>query len=123
MRLAIATVNEKVSAHFGHCDGFTVYTVENDEVKEKEFLESPKHQRGVLPKFLSDNNVDTIAAGGMGQRAQDLFNQKNINVIVGAEGDLEKTVEKYLNNELVSTDSVCEDHQHLRQDEGECEEN
>lgn len=122
MRLAIATVDEKVSAHFGHCDGFTVYTIESDKVKDKEFLESPRHQRGVLPKFLSDNNVDSIVAGGMGQRAQDLFNQNNINVIVGANGNLENTVEKYLNNELESTDFVCEDHQNLRQNEGDCEE-
>ena len=122
MRLAIATVNEKVSAHFGHCDGFTVYTIEDDKVKGKEFLKSPQHQRGVLPRFLSDNNVDAIVAGGMGQRAQDLFNQNNINVIVGADGNLDTTVKKYLNNELASTDSVCEDHMHLRQDEGDCEE-
>lgn len=121
MKLAIATVGEKVSAHFGHCDGFTVYTINNKEVIGKVFLESPKHEKGVLPKFLAENEVDKIIAGGMGKRAQDLFNSNSIEVIVGVKGSLDSAIESYLTDKLESTNSVCEEHNHLREDNGEGE--
>lgn len=119
MKLAIATVGDKVSSHFGHCDGFTVYTLDNSKVIGKEFLDSPKHEKGVLPKFLAENGVNIIAAGGMGKRAQDLFKDNDIDVIVGVKGSLDQAIEKYLNDALKSTDSVCEEHNHLREDYSE----
>ena len=51
----------------------------------------------------------------MGASAIDIFNEKNIEVIVGARGDAKKAVEDYLEGSLKSTGSVC--HQHQHQDE------
>jgi len=119
MKIAIATVSNQVSGHFGHCDGFTVYTINDNKVSNKEFLQSPTHQTGVLPKFLSDNNVNAIVAGGMGKRAQDIFNSFNIDVIVGVSGDIDQVVETYLKSELESTNSICDEHEHLKEDSNE----
>ncbi|MDM8534198.1 NifB/NifX family molybdenum-iron cluster-binding protein [Clostridiaceae bacterium HSG29] len=119
MKMAIATVSNQVSGHFGHCDGFTVYTINDNKVISKEFLQSPTHQTGVLPKFLADNDVNSIVAGGMGKRAQDIFNSFNIDVIVGVSGDIDQVVETYLKSELKSTNSICDEHQHLKEDSDE----
>jgi predicted Fe-Mo cluster-binding NifX family protein len=122
MRIAVATVSDQVSGHFGHCDGFTVYTIENNKVESKEFLESPRHETGVLPTFLADNNVNAIVSGGMGGRAQDMFTAKNIEVIVGVSGNIDDVIDTYLKDELKSTNSICEEHEHLKEDSHEAEE-
>ena len=56
--------------------------------------------------------VNVIISGGMGGGAIDIFNEKNIEVIVGASGDAKAAVEAYLNGSLESTGSVCHEHQH-----------
>jgi len=122
MRIAVATVSDQVSGHFGHCDGFTVYTIENNKVESKEFLKSPRHETGVLPTFLADNNVNAIVSGGMGGRAQDMFAAKNIEVIVGVSGNIDEVIDTYLSDELKSTNSICEEHAHLKEDSHEAEE-
>mgnify|MGYP001420782211 CR=1 FL=1 len=55
---------------------------------------------------------DLIISGGMGGGAIDIFNEKGIEVITGASGDAETTVELYLQGKLKSTGSVCHEHQH-----------
>lgn len=102
---------ETVSAHFGHCRYFAVYNISEGEVIETEYLDAPKHAPGVLPKFLADNNVNVIIAGGMGAMAKDLFAQNGIEVIMGADGNLKDNLNTYLQGELYSKGSVC-DHKH-----------
>lgn len=116
MKIAIATQNDLVSAHFGHCEGFTIYEVDKGEGAKKEFVENPGHKPGFLPVFLKQANVDLIIAGGMGQRAQELFTQQNIKVIVGAQGTCDEVIEKYNKGNLKSTAVVCNEHEHS----GEC---
>ena len=73
MRFAIPTHNRELTAHFGHCENFAILTTENGEIIDEEFIDPPVHQPGVYPKFLADNGVNVIIAGGMGQKAQDLL--------------------------------------------------
>ena len=118
MRIAIASNGDKVSGHFGHCEGFTMYDVEQGQNLKKEFIVSPGHKPGVLPVFLKENDANVIIAGGMGQGAQDLFIENKIEVIVGVEGLCDDAIQKFINGELKSTGSICTEHQH----EGHCEE-
>jgi predicted Fe-Mo cluster-binding NifX family protein len=60
--------------------------------------------------------VNVIISGGMGGNAIALFNERGIEVIVGARGEARTAAEKYLKGELKSTGSVCHEHQH----HGEC---
>jgi predicted Fe-Mo cluster-binding NifX family protein len=112
MKIAIASENGVVSAHFGHCEGFTIYDMEDGKVKDKTFIPNPGHQPGFLPVFLSEKDVNLIIAGGMGERAQMLFNQNSIDVIVGADGECDNVLEKYQRGELKSSAEFCQDHHH-----------
>lgn len=112
MRIAIAKEGTKVSGHFGHCEGFEIYDLESGKVESNKFLPNPGHQPGFLPKFLSEQKTDLIIAGGMGGSAQNLFKEQNIDVIVGAQGNVEDVINQYINGELTSTKSVCEKHDH-----------
>ena len=53
--------------------------------------------RGLLPAWLADKGATVIIAGGMGQRAQSLFQAQGIQVVVGAPSEApEEIVGHYL---------------------------
>ncbi|MFW6264757.1 MAG: NifB/NifX family molybdenum-iron cluster-binding protein, partial [Bacillota bacterium] len=112
MKIAIASENGVVSNHFGHCEGFKVYQIENKEIITEDFIANPGHKPGFLPVFLNDKDIKVIISGGMGAKAIELFNQNDIEVIVGASGNVKEVLKKYLQGELKSSGSVCHDHMH-----------
>ncbi|PAB60419.1 NifB/NifX family molybdenum-iron cluster-binding protein [Anaeromicrobium sediminis] len=116
MKIAIAKDGNMVSGHFGHCEGFEVFNVDGKEIKGREFLQNPGHKPGFLPRYLGEKGMDVIIAGGMGATAQELFAENGVNVVVGASGNLEDVIKRYLDGEVKSTGSVCTEHAH----EGEC---
>jgi predicted Fe-Mo cluster-binding NifX family protein len=73
---------------------------------------NPGHRPGFLPNFLADRGVNVIISGGMGGGAVEIFNERNVEVVVGAKGDAKAAVEAYLQGSLKSTGSVCHEHQH-----------
>ena len=75
-------------------------------------MPNPGHRPGFLPNFLADRNAKVIISGGMGGGAVDIFNERGVEVIVGASGDAREAAEAYLKGELVSTGSICHEHQH-----------
>ena len=116
MKIAVASESGKVSGHFGHCEGFTIFDAEDKRAINKESVPNPGHKPGFLPVYLSEKGVDVVIAGGMGESAMDLFNEKGIQVITGAAGDAESAVNAYLQGALKSTGAACHEHQH----KGEC---
>lgn len=73
-----------LDSHFGHCKFFAVLTEEKGEIIAQENIVPPPHEPGLLPKWLADRGVTDIIAGGMGQKAIQLFNQRGVNAFVGA---------------------------------------
>lgn len=112
MKIAVASEGIKVSGHFGHCEGFTIFEAENKQITGSEFIPNPGHKPGFLPNFLNDKGANVIISGGMGAGAVDMFKEKGIEVITGASGDAEGAVNSYLQGELKSTEWVCHEHQH-----------
>jgi predicted Fe-Mo cluster-binding NifX family protein len=111
MKIAIPMTNGKLSAHFGHCEEFALVDI-NEQTKEianVTTLQPPAHEPGALPKWLGEQKANVIIAGGMGQRAQQLFAQNNIKVIVGAPTQsAEEIASAYLNNTLETGDNICD---------------
>ena len=109
MRFAIPLADGKLTAHFGHCQEFAMIDVEEKQIKKKEIIVPPPHEPGVLPKWLHELGTNVIIAGGMGQRAQQLFAQNKIEVVVGApEEEPEKLVLAYLDDTLVAGENICD---------------
>jgi predicted Fe-Mo cluster-binding NifX family protein len=106
---AVPTQNKKLCAHFGHCECFAIIEVEENEVTKELFVDPPVHQPGTYPAFLAEKGVNTIIAGGMGVKAQDLFKQNNIDVSIGVGVEEPRIlVEKFLRNELQTGDNLCD---------------
>lgn len=112
MKLAIAAEEKNVTEHFGHCEGFIIFNVENGKITGSQTIQNPGHRPGFLPNFLNDMGVNVIISGGMGGGAIEIFQEKGIEVIVGASGDAQTAAEQYLAGKLQSAGSVCHDHIH-----------
>ena len=112
LKIAVASEGEKVTEHFGHCVNFNIFETQNDQIVKSESISNPGHRPGFLPNFLNDMGVNVIISGGMGGGAIEIFNEKGIEVIVGAQGEARAAVTAYLRGELKSTGSVCHEHQH-----------
>lgn len=110
MKIAVACDNGAVSAHFGHCHEYKVYEVEEGKITGSFSLPNPGHQPGVLPGFLASHGVNCVIAGGMGPRAVELFEENKIKVVLGAVGDVDQVVTKYLDGTLDLGKSACEHH-------------
>jgi predicted Fe-Mo cluster-binding NifX family protein len=77
-----------LGAHFGHCDLYTVVTVENGTIEQVEVIPNVPHQQGgcMAPvQHLAGNGVNRLIAGGMGLRPLMGFNQMGIEVYYGGE--------------------------------------
>ncbi len=46
MKIAIAADGNRVSGHFGHCEGFMIYEIENGEILNHKFEPNPGHRPG-----------------------------------------------------------------------------
>ena len=111
MRIAIPLLEDKLSPHFGHCDQFTIIEVDDSSkrITNRQDLTPPAHEPGVLPKWLHGIGVNVIIAGGMGQRAQQLFVQNQIEVVVGAPAEApEDLVSARLNGTLETSSNICD---------------
>ena len=111
MKVAIPLAQGKLTLHFGHCEQFAIIDVneETKEISSREDLTPPAHEPGVLPRWLHENNVNVIIAGGMGQRAQQLFAQNDIKVVIGASAaTAEELISSYLQDTLETGDNICD---------------
>ena len=108
-KIAIPVMDDKLSRHFGHCETFYIYEIDNTKVVNEIQVIPPAHEPGLLPKWLHRHLVTDVIAGGMGSRAIRHFNQNKINVFVGApEKSPSELVENHLNGSLKLTGNYCD---------------
>ena len=88
MKIAIPLSEGRLSAHFGHCEQFALIEVDpvSKQILAQTLVVPPPHEPGLLPRWLHQQGVQVVIAGGMGRRALDLFAQNGIAVHAGARG-------------------------------------
>ena len=103
-------------AHFGHCEEFAIVKVVYTKITEVNVLTPPEHVPGLYPRWVASFGVTDVIAGGMGQKAINLFNEQNINAFVGAPlEDAETLVNYFIAGKLNLNANYCDhyaNHQH-----------
>jgi Mrp family chromosome partitioning ATPase/predicted Fe-Mo cluster-binding NifX family protein len=108
MRIAIPLADGKLCSHFGHCQEFAFVNVTDGKITGIAKKTPPPHEPGVFPAWLAQEGVDTILAGGMGERAQELFQQNGVKVVCGvAAGSPGEVVEAFLKGTLATGANPC----------------
>jgi ATP-binding protein involved in chromosome partitioning len=111
MKIAIPVADGRLSAHFGHCEEFALLEADQQgkKIVNASVHRAPPHEPGLLPRWLHELGADVIIAGGMGQRAQQLFAQNGITVVIGAPvGPPEQLATAYLSGTLQTGDNICD---------------
>ena len=109
MKIAIPTEHGQLCPHFGHCEAFAVYTIEDGKITKEEMVDPPFHEPGSHPAFLNQLGCKAVIAGGMGMKAQELMCANGIEVIVGVpQKSLRELVEAYLAGKLESGGNLCD---------------
>ena len=111
MKIAIPLADGRLCMHFGHCEQFALVDVDEAAGKPTNttLVTPPPHEPGLLPRWLHEQGAAVIIAGGMGQRAQSLFTENGIKVVVGAAAETpENLVAAYLAGTLQTGANVCD---------------
>lgn len=102
-----------VSAHFGHCDLYTIVEIDDDGIKKVETMANPPHEHGgcLAPVgILAGRGVKKLLAGGMGRRPLMGFNEAGIEVFLARDfPTVSRSVQAFIGGQLpaFSMDSVC----------------
>jgi len=110
LKIGIPLFQGKLSAHFGHCPEVAMVEVDltTKTILNIQVIPTPPHEPGRFPGWLRAEGADMVIAGGMGQRAMDLFRQAGVQVIVGVASDTpEVIVGAWLTGRLQTGDNGC----------------
>jgi len=122
VKIALPSVNDMVDGHFGHCESFTVFTIdENKRVVQEERIMPPPGCgcKSNIVEQLSAMGVSVMLAGNMGQGAVNVLQGHGISVVRGCQGPLKAVVEAWLAGQVEDSGLGCSAHgDHQCNDQG-----
>lgn len=115
MKIAIPTNNKNVENHFGQCEYYTVYTVDNqNNIVSQQELKAPQGCgcKSDIASTLQTMGVKIMLAGNMGEGAKNVLETKDIKVIRGCSGNVDEVVHDYLAGKIEDCGIACSEHEH-----------
>jgi len=104
--------DSNISGHFGHCKYFVGIEVSEDNEFKKAFSMTNEGHSGCMEPVMNmkQRNVTDMILTGIGMRPFMGFQQVQINLYRGVEGNIEKNIRMLLNDQLqILNDSSCSD--------------
>jgi predicted Fe-Mo cluster-binding NifX family protein len=108
-----ASLQARVSSHFGQCDSYAIVTVEEGEIKGVEQMLNGGHSDCASPvRALAEKEVSVMLVEGMGMRPYIVFKELGIEVRYGITGTIAEAVESYLKGQTfaMTQDGLCGQH-------------
>jgi predicted Fe-Mo cluster-binding NifX family protein len=115
MKIALPSKNSRIDDHFGHCEYFSVFTVnEKNDIISEETVGSPAGCgcKSNIAQTLSLMGVKILLAGNMGEGAVNVLANNGIKVIRGCSGEIKTVIKNYLDGKLVDSGIMCHEHHH-----------
>ena len=113
MKIAIPTKDGKIDEHFGHCEGYTIYSFDSEKrIASEESLAAPAGCgcKSNIAGTLASMGVTHLLAGGMGDGAARVLGSHGIKVLRGVSGATKAAAESFARGELVDAGSNCHTH-------------
>ncbi len=113
MKIAVPTRDGRVDDHFGHCDHYTIFTIENNTIAATETLPSPQGCgcKSNIASTLHDMGVEVMLAGNMGEGAKKKLSAAGIRVIRGCRGEVDVLLKSYLTGFVFDSGVACDHHE------------
>lgn len=116
MKIALPSRQNLIDDHFGHCEYFTVFTIDvnKKEIVDHETITSPVGCgcKSNIAQTLSEAGVKIMLAGNMGEGAVRVLNNSGIEVLRGCSGDIKTVALKWLEGSLTDSGDSCHEHEH-----------
>lgn len=113
IKLAVPTRAGQVDEHFGHCESFTIYSINDAKavVGQERFAPPPSCgcKSNLIPTLV-ERGVSVMVAGNMGEGAVARLREAGIQVFRGAKGDVAEAVQSWLDGTLKDKDILCSEH-------------
>lgn len=113
MKIAVPTRENVVDDHFGHCEKYTLFTVDKDnKIEGAETLPSPQGCgcKSNIAGILQQKGVTVLLAGNMGEGALRVLGMHDIKVYRGNQGDARHIVELFLEGKISDSGETCHNH-------------
>ncbi len=113
MKIAVPTKDGCVDNHFGHCDHYTIYNIEDKQILDSVTHPSPKGcgcKSGIAAE-LRTMGVEVMLSGSMGEGAFQKLSSEGIKVIRGCSGDVNAVVKGYLTGFILDSGVGCSAHE------------
>lgn len=112
IKIAIPTQDDVVDDHFGHCEHYTVFTVDNKSIISSERLESPQGCgcKSNIASVMQEMGITIMLAGNMGMGAFNKLSTHGINVVRGCHGNIEDVLKAYLEGSIADSAESCSHH-------------
>jgi predicted Fe-Mo cluster-binding NifX family protein len=113
MKIALPSRDGLIDGHFGHCEYFTIVTIEDGKISNEEKLNPPEGcgcKSNVVPT-MAEMGVKLMLAGSMGQGAVNMLNSHGIEVFRGLTGTPKDAVNSWLMGQLKDSGENCSDHE------------
>lgn len=115
MKIALPTRQNHIDSHFGHCEYYTVFTVDgtSKEIIGQDTIQSPEGCgcKSNIASVLSKMGVTVMLAGDMGEGALQVLNSAGIQVLRGCSGDVREVAQKWLSGDLEDSGESCRSHE------------
>jgi predicted Fe-Mo cluster-binding NifX family protein len=115
MKIAIPTKGNEVDNHFGHCEAYTIFTVDcNRKIEKTELLPSPQGCgcKSNIASVLKEKGITVMLAGNMGGGALNVLKQHGIDVYRSCSGDVRELTETFLEGKIGDSGVGCAHHEH-----------
>ena len=115
MKIALPSRQNLIDDHFGHCEYFTVFTVnEKKEITNGETIASPAGCgcKSNIAQILAEMGVNYMLAGNMGDGAVRVLNNSGIEVVRGCSGDVKTVAQNWLAGSIADSGDSCHEHEH-----------
>lgn len=113
MRLAVTYKDGMIFQHFGHCEEFKLYDVENGSIIREQIVDSNGTGHGALAGFLQAAQVDALICGGIGMGAQMALADAGIQLYAGIQGPADAAAKALAEGVLrFDPNARCEHHEH-----------
>jgi predicted Fe-Mo cluster-binding NifX family protein len=115
MKIALPSRENQIDEHFGHCDHFTVFTIdERNKITVEEKIASPAGCgcKSNIAQVLAEQGVKIMLAGNMGQGAVNVLGSHGISVLRGCSGNVKAVAESWLSGNVQDNGINCTQHEH-----------
>ena len=115
MKIALPSYQNQVDEHFGHCEYFTVFTIDDKKNILTEEIVTPPPGCGCksnIAQTLAQMGVKYMLAGNMGQGAVNILGMNGIQVLRGCSGNVKDVAQSWLSGSLNDSGISCAQHEH-----------